>query len=128
MCIRDSRHALAVFPDIVVYPGPPAAAQPDVFDQAITETTEKTNPNLEASVRLVVGQIPEDLSRLITTRTGNSPVVDWNRSSLLLQHVNLDNIEITDLPVRGEDVLDQHFREAGYQLSLIHISEPTRPY
>jgi len=114
--LESYRHALDVFPGVVVYPGPTAAGQPDLFDLAITETTEKANPNLEASVRLVVGQIPEDLAELITTRTGSSPVVDWNRSSLLLQHVNLDNIEITDLPVRGEDVLDQHFREAGYQI------------
>jgi hypothetical protein len=114
--LESYRHALGVFPGVVVYPGPSAAGQPDLFDLAITETTEKANPNLEASVRLVVGQIPEDLSELVTSRTGNSPVVDWNRSSLLLQHVNLDNIEITDLPVRGDDVLDQQFREAGYDI------------
>ncbi len=122
--LESYRHALAVFPDIVVFPGPPATAQPDVFDLAITETTEKANSNLEASVRLVVGQIPEDLSGLITTRTGNSPVVDWNRSSLLLQHVNLDNIQITDEPVRGDDVLDQHVREAGYEILATGRSGP----
>jgi len=114
--LESYRHALKVFPGVVIYPGPSAAGQPDLFDLAITESTEKANPNIEASVRLVVGQIPEDLAELITIRTGNSPVVDWNRSSLLLQHVNLDNIEITDLPVRGDDVLDQHFREAGYDI------------
>ena len=122
--LESYRHALEVFPDVVVYPGPPSAAQPDVFDLAITASTEKANPNVEASVRLVVGEIPEDLAELITVRTGNSPVVDWNRNSQLLQHVNLDSIEITDEPVRGDDVLDQHFREAGYEILATGRSGP----
>jgi len=122
--LESYRHALRVFPGIVVYPGPAASGQPDVFDLAITESTEKANPNLEASVRLVVGEIPEDLAELVTTRTGTSPVIDWNRGSLLLQHVNLDDIEISDEPVRGDGVLDQQFREAGYEILATGRSGP----
>ncbi|GIS63615.1 MAG: hypothetical protein CM1200mP2_58400 [Planctomycetaceae bacterium] len=80
--LQSYRHALQVFPDVTVYPNDKASGQPDVYDLAITETTKKANPNLEASVRLVIGAIPEDLAQLVTTRSGNSPVVDWNRSSL----------------------------------------------
>ncbi len=122
--LESYRHALAVFPGIVVYPGPDASGQPDLFDLAITETTQKGNPNLEASVRIVIGQVPEDLQNLMTTRTGNAPIVDWNRSSQLLQHVNLDNIDITDEPIRGDDVLDQNFREAGYEILATGRSGP----
>lgn len=122
--LQSYRHALQVFPDVTVYPNDDASGQPDVYDLAITETTKKANPNLEASVRLVIGAIPEDLAQLVTTRSGNSPVVDWNRSSLLLQHVNLDSIEIADEPVRGDDVLDQNFREAGYEILATGRSGP----
>ena len=42
----------------------------------------------------------------------------------------LDRDEIHQLIMRMDDILDliQDFAEAMYLLSLIHISEPTRPY
>ena len=110
------RHALAPLPSVTVFPGGGDAGQPDVYDLAITETGARTNPGIDAAVRLVIGRIPDDLRKLVSTRPGTSPVVDWNRGSLLLQHVSLDNIEITDEPVKGEGVRDQDFREAGYEI------------
>ncbi|MFP6766635.1 MAG: BatA and WFA domain-containing protein [Planctomycetaceae bacterium] len=114
--LMSFRHALDPLPGVTVFPDAGEAGQSEVYDLAITETDEHANSPIDAAVRLVVGRIPVDLQKLISTRSGTSTVIDWNKNSLLLQHVSLDSIEISDEPVRGEAVRDQDFREAGYEI------------
>ncbi len=108
------RHALGARPDVDVYPtdesGQPAAR----YDLLITDTTGEANP--EANVTIYVGVIPDDLSELIDVETGSGEVVDWQRNSPLLQHVELTDVQMADEPKTKDEIRDGDFEEQGYEI------------
>src|SRR5690606_33558846 len=75
--------------------------------------------NKPALVKLGVGFVPEDLTKLISLESNLTDVVDWNRSSSLLRHVELADVQISQQPVWAEKASVEDLEELGYEV-LIH--------
>lgn len=89
------RHALAVHEQARLYPEDGGVPGSDgAFDLIITDGV--TKPPGDAAVMLTVGQIPQDVNQLLETAAHNARVVDWNRASPLLEHVELSEVVILD--------------------------------
>lgn len=106
------RHALAIVKDIRLYPGDEAA--PANVDLKIIDTFQETGP--EADVTVLVGVMPPDLSALLEVTTGLADVVDWIRTTPLLQHVQLRDVQIADSPKLNEGVEEREIEAAGYEI------------
>lgn len=112
--LRTYRHSLSSLEGIIVDPDEQGGATLDSYDLLISNNTDDLSR--EATTYLFVGVIPDDLASLVSVETGLSEVVDWKRDAPLLQHVQLKEVQISDLPVRGEGVEDGDFEELGYEL------------
>lgn len=106
------RHALSIVKDIRLYPGEEAA--PASVDLKIVDSSQETGP--EADVTLLVGVVPSDLSALLEVTTGLADVVDWIRTTPLLQHVQLRDVQIADSPQLVEGVEEREIEAAGYEI------------
>ena len=92
------------------------ASRPPARPVAITTSLPGSHSDVEASLYLVIGQVPSDLTTMISIEEGEAEVVDWQRGSRLLEHVGLANIQIAENPTRAAGVRDQEFRERGYEI------------
>jgi len=96
--------------------GLPASGGPP-YDLVITNREEDLA--LEGTTCCYVGLVPEDLRELVSVEEGGARVVDWSRSSPLLQHVELNDVVIADQPRSGQDVGESDYEGRGYEV-LIH--------
>lgn len=108
------RHALSQMPGILVEPDANGAATLASYDLIVTDTPDDLSK--EAATFLLVGAAPADLQPLVTMETGLAEVVDWKREAPLLQHVQLRDVQIADLPKRAAGVADGDFEELGYEI------------
>ena len=115
------RRGLAVDPDAVsLYPRDGAAGPPS-FDLAFTDAAGTADdPAPEATVRVFVGVVPPDLSGLLDTSVGYAEVVDWRRTSPALEHVQLQEVQITEEPkflpqADGDPADTADLEELGYE-------------
>jgi hypothetical protein len=106
------RHALAIVKDIRLYPGEEAA--PATVDLKIVDSSQETGP--EADVTVLVGVTPPDLSDLLEVTTVLADVVDWIRTTPLLQHVQLRDVQIADSPQLTKGVEEREIEAAGYEI------------
>jgi hypothetical protein len=108
------RHALSQMPGILLDPDAKGVSTLDTYDLVISDTADDLNK--EAATFVLVGAIPPDLQPLVTVETGLADVVDWKREAPLLQHVQLRDVQIADLPKRAAGVEDGEFEELGYEI------------
>jgi len=116
------RHALRGISDVQVFPRDDDDANdlPTVCDVLITgQPASDTLP--DATVTVFVGIVPDDLEDLIRFEPGMAQIVDWDRSAPLLQHVQLNDVQILDRPVPVEGIRNEDFEKRGYQI-LIHAA------
>jgi Ca-activated chloride channel family protein len=90
------------------------------YDLVISPSADETVPT--APVALYVGQIPADVAKLVKIETGFVKVVDWQRNSPLLQHVQLTEVQMSDNPISQADVQDRDYENQGYEI-LAHASK-----
>ncbi|QDT97436.1 vWA domain-containing protein [Gimesia aquarii] len=115
--LASYRYALDENKDLVLYPEQDGAAGPPEYDLVIS-SSEK-NMDKQALIKLGVGFVPEDLKNYVLLETNLTDVVDWNRSSALLRHVELGDVQITEQPVWAENAKVENLEELGYEV-LIH--------
>jgi Ca-activated chloride channel homolog len=84
------------------------------FDLVVSDRPE--DMKLESEVALFVGFVPKDLEKLISIVKGSIDIVDWDRSSSLLQHVLLSDVTAVDQPKIAEGVHDGDFEKLGYSI------------
>ena len=108
------RHALEAHREVALFPDDDGSRSASSYDLLITDRTE--DARVDASVTLNVGMIPPDLQQMLTVETGLAEVVDWNRSSPILQHVQLLGVQIADEPRKKKDTTDQEFEQLGYDI------------
>ncbi|MCH7687251.1 MAG: VWA domain-containing protein, partial [Planctomycetes bacterium] len=108
------RHALKGIQGLNLFPTENNDMGSSEFDILITD--RKEDDSLDANVTLFVGIIPDDLKNVLSIQTGLVEVVDWRRSSPLLQHVQLTGVQIADEPVSAKGIQDRHFEELGYEI------------
>ena len=114
------RNALANIPDINLYPG--TENEPKTVDLKFAEGPISLGP--QSSVVMNVGFVPEDLSSLVELVAGESEIIDWRRTSPLLQHVQLLDIQIADDPKLAKGVAERDFELAGYEILAQSRSGP----
>jgi hypothetical protein len=106
------RSALESIPDLELYPG--SGVEPKIVDLKLSESTLSLGP--DARVLFNVGFVPDDLSNLVELESGESEVVDWRRTSPLLQHVQLLDVQIADSPKLAPRIAERDFELAGYEI------------
>lgn len=114
------RRAANVLPGVDLYPKDDGDEELSKYDLVISDRDQKLTP--AAAVRLSVGVIADDLSKLLSVGDEGATLVDWRRDSPLLQHVQLNELVITDRPESREGVLEQDFEQLGYEI-LAHGRE-----
>ena len=114
------RNALEALPDVNLYPG--AENEPKAVDLKFAEGPIAVGP--EGRVNVNVGFVPDDLANLVELVTGQTEVVDWRRTSPLLQHVQLLDVQIADDPVLAKGVGERDFELAGYEILAQSRSGP----
>ncbi|WP_339728173.1 VWA domain-containing protein [uncultured Gimesia sp.] len=115
--LSSYRYALADNKEVELYPEAGETVGLPEYDLIIS-ASEK-NLEKQALVKLGVGFVPEDLKKYIQLETKLTDVVDWNRSSSLLRHVELNDVQITEQPVWEEDAGVENLEELGYEV-LVH--------
>jgi hypothetical protein len=120
--LKAFRKALQPIKGVEVLPVP-GSTKPDQvlgYDLVITPNSDDAVPS--APVTLYVGQIPPDISKLVKVETGFVKVVDWERNSPFLQHVQLTEVQMSDNPISQPDVQDRDYENQGYEI-LAHASK-----
>jgi Ca-activated chloride channel family protein len=120
--LKAFRKALQPIKGVEVLPVP-GSTKPDQvlgYDLVISPDADETVPT--APVTLHVGQIPPDIGKLVQIETGFVKVVDWQRNSPLLRHVQLTEVQMSDNPISKADVLDRDFESHGYEI-LAHATK-----
>ena len=79
-------------------------------------TDRKADADLEAATFVFVGIVPDDLAKLVHIEDALAQVIDWQRSTPLLQHVLLTDVQIADRPVSAEGVRDRDYEDVGYEI------------
>lgn len=98
------------------------STKPDLvngYDLVITEEVGDAVP--QAPVSLTVGQIPPEVSKLVKMQTDFVKVVDWQRNSPLLRHVQLADVQMSENPVSEADIQDRDYENLGYEI-LAHAA------
>lgn len=110
------RRALRSFPDVKVIDGkaPEAGGEPVRADLEITDQPQQSG--IEAAVSLRVGIVPQELTGLVSVDSNLAEVVDWQRNSPLLLHVDLNEVQITDQPTSAPGVTEKEFEKVGYEI------------
>ena len=108
------RHSLNALEGIVIDPNDEGEALLNSYDLLVSNSEDDLTR--DATTYLFVGVIPEDIASLVSIEFNLAEVVDWKRDAPLLQHVQLKEVQISDLPIRAEGVEDGDFEELGYEL------------
>ncbi len=114
------RHGFQALEGINLYPEPDsdnAAPIGASYDLMISDIPEESA--IDATVAFFVGVVPSELKEMVTIETGSASIVDWDRSSPVLQHVQLSQVQTTDEPHVSENIEDKDFEERGHEI-LIH--------
>lgn len=108
------RHALRGAPGILVEPAEDGSSKLGAYDLVITDSI--ADAAREATCFLFIGVVPPDLAGMIKVQPGLSEVVDWKRDATLLQHVQLRDVQVMDVPTRGENIKDTDIEAQGYEI------------
>ena len=107
------RHLLNGLDGVILEPDDDGETDLSRYDLVFTSNEEDLSK--ESTTYMFVGVVPEDLKSLVSVEFGQSEVVDWKRDAPLLQHVQLKQVVIRDVPQRAEGVEDGDFEELGYE-------------
>lgn len=108
------RQALKGIKEVVVYPADEGGDTASSYDLVISD--RKEDAELEAGTFVFVGVVPDDVQKLLRIEESAVQVVDWQRSTPLLQHVLLAEVQIADNPISAEGVQDKDYEELGYEI------------
>ena len=112
--LASYRHALAAHPELDLVTDEIENSTSSGYDLLVSDRAD--DMALEATVSLFVGIIPDDLQQFLKVQTGLAQIIDWERASSLLQHVQLTDVQIADEPISGPSVRDATFEELGYEI------------
>jgi Ca-activated chloride channel homolog len=113
--LTSFRRALAAMPGVDLFPNDRHPVQRSVpYDLVISD--QRTDNELLATVYLLVGVTPDVAKRLVEPATGLTRFLDWNRTTPLLRHMQLRDVEIAEAMRSVSQVDDGSFEEAGYSV------------
>jgi Ca-activated chloride channel homolog len=121
--LSSFRRALAATPGVDLFPRPKQPEQRSVkYDLVISD--KSVDQDLIAPVHFLVGVTPDDAKSLLEPSSALTKFLDWDRTTPLLRHMQLRDVEIADAvqPAAGVDV--GNFEEAGYSVVATGTSGP----
>ncbi len=108
------RHALEALEGVDVFPLTDGSENAVDYDLLISDKSGDLGK--PAGVSVFIGVVPEDLKTLVRIEDESAEVVDWQRDAQILQHVQLKDVVISELPIKNEGVEDIHIEELGYKI------------
>ena len=114
------RHAIQVLPRMELDDAEESSSMS--YDLAVL--SRQPESDLEAPVQVMIGVIPSDLEDLIGVEDDLADVVDWNRTSPLLRHVQLREVQIGQKLVYAEGAEDADLEERGYEVLVAGSTGP----
>lgn len=102
--------ALDIFPD----EGAEQSQRSMLYDLVLTD--KATDAELNSTVRFFTGVIPPDLADLVETKSDLVEIIDWDKSSQLLQYMRLRDVHIMDDVQTKRGVDDGDFEDLGYTI------------
>jgi Ca-activated chloride channel homolog len=111
--LASYRHALSALGNLELSPQE-GAELPDEVDLRFSDEPIPSGPR--AKVSFLTGVVPVDLQPLVSTETAFADVVDWDRTSPLLQHVQLLDVQIGDDPINVQGIGERDYELLGYQI------------
>jgi Ca-activated chloride channel family protein len=112
--LESCRRALKGMKDVILYPSDDGESKAASYDLVISD--KKSDGELDATTFVFTGVIPDDVSKLLRIDDSVAQVIDWQRSTPLLQHVLLTDVQIADRPLSAEGVRDRDYEELGYEI------------
>ena len=113
--LNSFRRALASTPGVDLFPKPKQPEQRSVpYDLVISDQSD--DEELLASVFLLVGVTPEDVEALVERASALTKFLDWDRTTPLLRHMQLRDVEIADAVQTAAGVDVGNFEDAGYSV------------
>ena len=116
------QHALAGLDAVSLVTAAAVTGVPDACDLVISDREQDLA--LDAATRLYVGLVPPDLRDLLTVEEKECAVVDWRRSSPILQHVEMTDLVIVDHPQLAEGAESTDLESRGYETLVYGDSGP----
>jgi Ca-activated chloride channel family protein len=114
------RHALRTIPDIVLSPEEGTEApsgQPTTnFDLVISHRAD--DARIPAAFTCLFGIIPESVAGLINSQEETSEIIDWQRDSPLLEHMNLREVILVDRPEYAAEADSVALAERGFRVLI----------
>lgn len=86
-------------------------------DLAVSD--QSADQAVAARTQLWVGQVPAELGKLVRVETNGTEVVDWRRESVLLQHVQMNDLVILEDPRWSGETGEADAEKLGYEV-LVH--------
>lgn len=113
--LTSFRRALASMPGVDLFPKNKQPVQRSVpYDLVISDQPDDNE--LLASVYLLVGVTPDQVKPLVEPASGLTRFLDWDRTTPLLRHMQLRDVEIADAMRSMPEVDDGSFEEVGYSV------------
>ena len=113
--LSSFRRALASTPGVDLFPKPNQPEQRSVpYDLAISDET--VDQELIAAVYLLVGVTPDDVKPLVEPASALTRFLDWDRTTPLLRHMQLRDVEIADTVQPMPGVNAGNFEDVGYSV------------
>lgn len=108
------RHSLESLAGLILEPGEDGSTHVSNFDLVLSDSLDDLSR--DAATYYFVGAVPPDLQAHVKVETGLAEVVDWKRDAPLLQHVQLKEVQISDLPKKLPGVEDGDLEQVGYEI------------
>ncbi len=106
------RHALSSIRGVRVFTG----EDPGDSSYDLVITDRESDLALEATTCLTVGIVPPDLAKSIRIERTASEVVDWERNSSLLRHVEMRDVLLLDNPASSAGTQEANYENMGYEI------------
>ncbi len=110
------RHAIRVQPNLEMADTTEEQPKGSDYDLIVSDTLE--TGGAVAPVQVFVGVIPTDLQDLIEIKEDVAYVVDWNRTSPLLRHVQLADVQVGEQPRLAVGAGAKDLEERGYEVLI----------
>ncbi len=109
------RSAIAAMKDVRLYPAGDGQATPTSVDLIITDKPGQP-AGVEGRHSLHVGYVPDDLATLIEVKEESTAIIDWRRTSPLLEYVELSDVVVIDQPRLRTDVKESDLENLRYEV------------
>jgi hypothetical protein len=110
------QHAFRVLPRLELDIAPDNQPKAPEYDLVVSD--DSAAEAIEAPVKVFVGVVPADVQDLISVQEDVATVVDWNRTSPFLRHVQLSDVQIGEKPTLAENRTAKDLEERGYEILI----------